>query len=142
MSKKRLTPQMVERIGGPAKGQVEYFDKNMPGFALRVSYSGTKSWVLMTRVRGSSKLLRVTLGEWPTMTLADAHLAAREAKHQAKAGLDPRNIRKQRRVEIQDAEKLTFGRVVDDFLARYAKPKLRDRTIQEYTKLLKGPRTQ
>src|SRR6266508_2561615 len=126
MSKKRLTPQMVERIGGPAKGQVEYFDKNMPGFALRASYSGTKSWILMTRVRGSSKLMRVTLGQWPTLTLADAHLAAREAKHQAKAGLDPRELYKRRQAEMQDAEKLTFSRMVDDFLARYAKPKLRD----------------
>jgi hypothetical protein len=31
MPEKRLTAAMVERISPPAKGQVEYWDKNMPG---------------------------------------------------------------------------------------------------------------
>lgn len=130
---------MVERLAPPSKGQVEYFDKNLPGFALRVSYSGTKSWVLMTRVRG--KLTRLTLGEWPSLTLADAHQAAREAKHQAQGGADPREVRRQRRQDAQQAEKLTFAGMTDDFLARYAKPKLRARTVEEYTRILKGHRT-
>jgi hypothetical protein len=140
MPKKRLTAQMVERTSPPAKGQIEFFDKNLPGFALRVSYSGTKSWILMTRVRGSSKLTRITLGEWPTMSLADAHEEAREAKHQAKAGLDPRDLRRQRQGQAEDAAKLTFGKVADNFLARYAEPKLRARTVDEYRRTLKGYR--
>src|SRR5262245_33156469 len=140
MPKKRLTPAMVERIAPPAKGQAEYFDKSMPGFALRVSYSGTKSWVLMTRVRGCPKLLRVTLGEWPAMTLARAHEEAREAQRQAKAGLDPRDLRQQRQSEVQDAAKLTFARVADDFLTRYAEPKLRARTVDQYRRTLRSAR--
>jgi hypothetical protein len=83
MPKKRLTPAMVDRIAPPAKGQIEYFDRSMPGFALRASYSGTKAWVLMTRVRGSPKLIRMTLGEWPSMSLAEAHEEAREAQKHA-----------------------------------------------------------
>src|SRR5215203_4230986 len=111
MPKKRLTPAMVKRIGLPTKGQVEYFDTSMPGFALRVSYSGTKAWVLMTRVRGSPKLIRMTLGEWPAMSLAEAHEEAREAQRQAKTGRDPRNVRRNRETEVQEAAKLTFAKV-------------------------------
>jgi hypothetical protein len=138
MPQKRLTAAMVERISPPAKGQVEYWDKNMPGFGLRVSYRGTKSWVLMTRVHG--KLTRLTLGEWPTVTLADAHIAATTAKRQAKAGIDPREVERERQSEADEARALTFGAMADQFLERYAKPRLKPRTIEAYTAALKGER--
>ena len=71
MATKRLTAAMVERISPPAKGQVEYWDRSMPGFGLRVSYKGRKAWVVLSRLHG--KLIRVTIGEWPIMTVAQAH---------------------------------------------------------------------
>jgi integrase len=140
MPKKRLTAAMVARIAPPAKGQVEYYDKNMPGFALRVSYRGTKSWVLMTRVDG--KLIRLTLGDADVMTLADAHQAATAAKRAAKAGLDPREQKKQRQAEAVEARKLTFGCMADLFIERHAKPKLRPSTIKAYEFTLKGKLTE
>ena len=139
MPQKRLTAAMVERISPPAKGQVEYWDKSMPGFGLRVSYRGTKSWVLMTRLHG--KLTRLTLGEWPTVSLADAHQAATSAKRQAKAGVDPREFERERQSEADEARALTFGAMADQFLDRYAKPKLRTRTIEGYEAALKGSLT-
>jgi len=138
MPKKRLTAAMVDRISPPGKGQIDYYDRNMPGFALRVSYSGTKSWVLMTRVHG--KLIRLTLGEFPAMSLADAHAAARHAKLAAKAGIDPREQRRQHQTEAADARKLTFGVVADQFVERYARTRLKPRTIEGYMSALKGPR--
>jgi integrase len=131
---------MVKRIAPPTKGQVEYFDTSMPGFALRLSYSGTKAWVLMTRVRGSPKLIRMTLGEWPAMSLAEAHEEAREAQRHAKAGRDPREVRRNRETEVQETAKLTFAKVAGEFLARYAEPKLRARTVEEYRRTFKSPR--
>src|SRR4051812_43494270 len=140
MPKLRLTPAMVKRIAPPTKGQVEYFDTSMPGFALRVSYSGTKAWVLMTRVRGSPKLIRMTLGEWPAMSLAEAHEEARDAQKQARAGRDPRDLRRHRETAAQEAAELTFAKIADEFVARYAKPKLRARTVAEYRRTLKSAR--
>jgi integrase len=140
MPQKRLTAAMVERISPPARGQVEYWDKAMPGFGLRVSYRGTKAWVLMTRIHG--KLARVTLGDADTMTLADAHVAAREAKRQAKGGIDPRVEKRRRQTEADEARALTFGAMADEFLERYAKPRLRPRSIVAYIATLKGERTQ
>ena len=55
----KLTAAAVERIKPPDSGQVDYFDKILLGFGLRVSKSGTKSWFVMTRVHG--KLLRQTV---------------------------------------------------------------------------------
>jgi integrase len=111
----------------------------MPGFALRVSYQGTKSWILMTRVHG--KLIRLTLGEWPVVTLADAHAKAREARQHAKAGTDPREVERQRQLEFSELQQQTFGTMADQFLNRYAKPKLRPRTIEGYEAALKGSLT-
>ena len=53
MATKRLTAAMVERISPPAKGQVEYWDRSLPGFGLRVSYKGRKAWVVLTGCMGS-----------------------------------------------------------------------------------------
>jgi integrase len=141
MPKKRLTAAMVERTSPPAKGQVEYWDKNMPGFALRVSYRGTKSWVLMTRTKGDPKLKRITLGDADVMTLAEAHTAAHEAKRLAKAGIDPREEKRQRQSEADEARALTFGTMADQFIERYARPRLKPRSIIGYTATLKGERT-
>jgi integrase len=139
MPQKRLTAAMVERITPPAKGQIEYWDKNMPGFGLRVSCKGAKAWVLMTRLHG--KLTRLTLGEWPTVTLADAHTAAITAKRQAKAGVDPREAQRLRQNNAEEARQLTFDLMADQFIERYAKPKLRERTIGGYKAALKGKLT-
>ncbi|MFW6028568.1 MAG: tyrosine-type recombinase/integrase, partial [bacterium] len=43
--------------------------------------------------------------------------------------------------EAADARKLTFAIMADQFLDRYARPKLRARTVEEYTRTLKGERT-
>jgi integrase len=142
MPKKRLTAAMVERINPPAKGQVEYWDKNMPGFGLRVSYRGTKAWVLMTRTKGDPKLKRITLGDAYVMTLAEAHAAAREVKRLAKAGIDPREEKRQRQSEADEARALTFSAMADQFLERYARPRLKPRSVVAYIATLKGERTQ
>jgi len=61
-----------------------------------------------------------------------AHEAAAETKRQAKAGIDPREQRQQEQTEAADARKLTFAIMADQFLDRYARPKLRARTVEEY----------
>ena len=75
------------------------------------------------------------------MTLAKAHEAAAGTKRQAKAGIDPREQMQQEQTEAADARQLTFAIMADQFLDRYARPKLRARTVEEYTRTLKGERT-
>src|SRR5262245_49785147 len=47
-----LTAVGVGRIKPPRSGQMEYYDRRLPAFGLRVSYHGTKSWFVMTRLDG------------------------------------------------------------------------------------------
>ena len=76
MPRKMLTAVAVERIKAPKSGRVEHFDKLLPGFALRVTSGGAKSWVIFYRLAGVQ--VRQTLGKYPALDLADAREAARE----------------------------------------------------------------
>src|SRR3954470_18089837 len=111
MPKARLTTLAVDRCKPPAIGQIEYFDTHLPAFGLRVSYSGTKAWIVMTRVNG--KLTRITLGRHPGMSLTEARERARSVVQNAKAGRDPRLLEaEERRRKDQDC-RTTFESVAD-----------------------------
>ena len=82
-----LTSAAVERIKPPATGQTDLFDRGFPGLCLRVSHGGAKAWSYVFRVHG--KVRRVTLGRWPTMSLAEARDAWREARKAVDRGENP-----------------------------------------------------
>jgi integrase len=92
MPRRSLTAPTVARLKPPSQGQVDYFDKGFPGFALRVSYGGGKSFVFFYRIGG--KLRRMTLGTFPALSLAEAREAWRVARQDAAAGRDPARAHK------------------------------------------------
>jgi integrase len=78
----QLTTAAVERFKTAPGARIEYFDKLLPGFALRVSGptpsnpAGSKSWVVFYRFGG--KLQRDTIGKWPVLELGQARDKARK----------------------------------------------------------------
>ena len=139
MPKIRLTATAVDRLQAPQSGQVEFYDTHLPAFGLRVSYSGTKAWFVMTRVDG--KLTRVTLGRYPALSLAEARDKARVAVEHAKAGGDPRQIEAEERRRTEKERHTTFERVAALFMANYVDRELRPNTAREYRRILQGPDT-
>ena len=88
MPRSNLTQLSVERLRPPTEGAVTYWDKMLPGFGLRVSSRGRKTWLCVYRVAG--KPVMETLGTMAVVPrLADARDAAREAMRKAKAGVHP-----------------------------------------------------
>jgi len=140
MPKLRLTSAAVGRFHLPSTGQVEYYDTHLPAFGIRVSYSGTKAWFLMTRV--DRKLTRLTLGRYPAMSLADAREKAREAVHHVHAGRDPRAIRANERWRNENERLTTFEAVGTRFLEHHVARHLRPNTAREYRRVLKGADTE
>ena len=73
----KMTVRAVHAIRPPPSGQVDYWDADTPGFGLRVSAGGRMAWVLM--YRHSNVKRRLTLGTYPTLSLADAREQAGRA---------------------------------------------------------------
>ncbi len=82
MPKVQLTTAAVERFKAAPGVRTEYFDKLLPGFALRVSGptpsnpAGAKSWVVFYRFGGKQR--RDTIGKWPVLELGEARERARK----------------------------------------------------------------
>jgi integrase len=110
----------------PRPKQVDYFDESLPGFGLRVSYNGRKSWIVLYRCNGVKG--RLTLGRFDVVPLVDAREQARDALKAALRGDDP-GVKKHR-----DREAPTFKQLADRYVEEYAKPK--KRTWQKDRRLL------
>jgi integrase len=87
MSRRHLTAAGVSRIKLPVAGQADHFDAGYPGLALRLSYGGSRSWVYFYRWHGKQR--RLTLGTWPSLDLAHAREAWREARKKLSKGEEP-----------------------------------------------------
>jgi integrase len=106
MPQKKLTDAAVKRLKQEEPGRgIEYFDLLLPGFGLRITPKGTKSFVLFTRVRGKQR--RITIGRYPRKSLQEARDEARDILKQISKGIDPREQKEkeQREAERQEAER-------------------------------------
>ena len=87
MAQVNLTETAVAEAGAPAAGRLELWDRGLPGFGLRVTDKGRKSWQLMYRFGGRKR--RMTLGGYPALSLEHARDAALEALRDLAKGRDP-----------------------------------------------------
>jgi hypothetical protein len=70
-----LTDVSVRSLKPPLKGQKVYFDSALPGFGIRVSYAGAKSWIVVV----GAQRRYITLARYPDVTLKEARAAAKQA---------------------------------------------------------------
>src|SRR5262245_9745959 len=93
-----MTIDLTDRgIKGLKPRDVPFYvsDLKRPGLQLRVALDGSKSWSVRYRVNG--RLRRLTLGDFPTIELADARKSAKDARKQALSGADPAEEKQERR---------------------------------------------
>lgn len=115
----RFTQEAIDRLGKPSDGRIDYRDTHLPGFRLRVTNKGKKTYSVVTRIRGGDQI-RVTLGEHPDDKdaakgrLKEMRDKARDTISMAEAGKDPR------KKELSDPENAyTVQRAADLFVKRY-----------------------
>src|SRR3989442_15931059 len=70
MPTRTFTAQTVHALK-PHATRVDYFDRTTPGFGLRITPAGVKTWFFMCRVNGA-RLRRWPIGRDPTLSVADA----------------------------------------------------------------------
>ena len=83
---KALTTKGIEALKKPAT-RTEIPDAGLSGLYLVVQPTGSKTWALRARIGG--KPVKLTLGKWPVMGLADARTAAATALERIERGEDP-----------------------------------------------------
>jgi integrase len=117
----KLTAMAVANAKPPASGRIEYWDAALPGFGLRVTDKGAKSWTVLFRAPDGQQR-RVTLGKYPILPLADARDLARDVLLQVEKGIDPAARKAEERRLRSDRSDRRFQLVVEEFIERHAKP--------------------
>ena len=112
VKQKRLTPRFINSVKKATDGtRAEFRDTEVKAFALRVTESGAKSYVMNMRWPGSKVPMRRTIGDAAMMTLADARKIAREWLALVEKGIDPREkAREEAEAEARERA-ITFASV-------------------------------
>lgn len=96
-----ITKKMLKEALAPGY----YRDSTLPGFCLRVRANGKKTYVVRRKVRGSQKVVVVTLGDPAVMPLEKARIAASEYILQLQKGEDPLIARREQTAAKDAQEK-------------------------------------
>jgi integrase len=131
-----LTDLTVRSLKPPTRGQKDYADDGLPGFAVRVSQGGTKTFTL---TYGSPRK-RVTLGRFGIITLAQAREKARQLlAHRTLHGDRPPALTFEEaltlflRVHCAEHNRPSTAMETERLLRRHALPVLGPRTLEEIT---------
>lgn len=115
--KKKLTELAVARLKPPASGRLEVWDTTLPGFGLRLTAAGRRSYVVALRKPGAKHPSRLKVGEPGEISLADARAQARELM------ANP--------VSVPTPKTATVAEAVEEFVARHVAPNRRERSGRE-----------
>jgi integrase len=118
---KRHIDSLVWRADGPGQQILYDNDENLPrgkepplgGFGVRVYPSGTKTFVLRYRPKGSGQVRYLVLGKYGALTVDQARALARAAHSAAASGADPAGDRRKER------ERERVGERVKDLCSLY-----------------------
>lgn len=119
MPQVKITARNAPTLPTPAEGNIEYFDIILPGFGLRVSSKGRRTWFARYRIKGRKAKGSMSLGTVNDLDLADARDRAKDAFRAARKGLDPAEpVRRERHAE-------TFKELAERYIDEYAKKRKR-----------------
>jgi hypothetical protein len=92
---------------------------------LRITAEGAKSWCVRRRVKGGPPM-RITLGAYPALSLAEARRLARKAITDLLSGVDPRE-----RMRADAVQEMTLAGALDGYL-ELRKARLKASTAASY----------
>ena len=103
----KLTDAAIRGLEPPAKGATLIFDEHRdapPGFAVKITSSGTVSHVLRYTNPDNGRRRVIVIGQWPAWTVAAARIRGAEIRRKIDAGTDPLAERAARRADPTFAE--------------------------------------
>jgi integrase len=123
-----LTHRSIEALR-PAEAPYRVPDQRWKGLAVRVAPSGVKTWDLAYRIRGTSKMRRLSLGRTTDVSLEQARERANELTKAARGSRDL--IAEENEARDAAASQITVERLIDLYLRRRVVGRLRTATAIE-----------
>jgi len=114
----KLTDAHVRNLK-PRAARYEVWESR--GFGVRVTPQGVKTFVFLYRFQGKPR--RLSLGNYPRMSLAEAHKGFAEAREMLAQGIDPGTKAVAERQEERKAP--TVADLAAEYLEKWAKPRKR-----------------
>jgi integrase len=114
---KELGSLQVMRLSHPGKGgNVTCAVGGVDGLQLQITPTIARSWLLRMIVAGKRR--NIGLGSYPTVSLAQAREAAREARALVRQGIDPVEQKRRATAELvlRQAHRITFSETMEQFL--------------------------
>ncbi|MCE7914879.1 MAG: DUF4102 domain-containing protein [Nitrosomonas sp. PRO4] len=124
----KITKSYVDKLSTPATGQAFIRDIELKGFAVRITSTGAKSFILEKRIDG--KVKRVTLGRYPELTVEQARKEAHKLLGHIATGRNPIAEKKQ-----EVLKSTTLKQAFDDFVE--VRKNLKERTLYDYRRLMR-----
>jgi Arm DNA-binding domain len=124
----KLTKRLVDAIK-TVERRVIYYDTELKSFGVKITPTGSKSWCVEYRPRGSARSTpkrRMVLGSTRALTPDQARSAARKVLAAVALGEDPAALRSRER------EMPTFSQFADRYLGEEAAAKLKPRSLVNY----------
>jgi integrase len=120
MSKRTLNDKILKSLK-PAKSGDRYaiMDAIVPGFGVRVTDKGHRTFVLVARFPGASNPTRRAIGAYGELTLEAARTEARRWLELIQAGKDPAAEEERAKRETLRKHKHTFAAVAEEFIKRH-----------------------
>lgn len=122
-NKINFTKSFINELKLPGAGKrLVYHDSKVTGLQLRVTSKGTKTFSLYRRIKNSSPV-RVTIGQYPYISIEQARKIAATHNTSVERGEDPALSKREGKAE------LNFDQLFSEYIERYAK--ITKRTWQE-----------
>lgn len=127
--KKMITERMVKSVK-PAAATYIVYDNQIRGFGVRVTPTGTVSFVLNYSVHGRER--RLTLGRYPEISATMARQEALDRRREIYDGHDPLATRNRARAVP------TIAQFSEEYLQRHAEPEKRPISVRDDRRRLKA----
>ena len=85
--RRKLDDRMVRDAAPPRNGNRITYDTRLPGFGLRITATGSRSFVFNYRTKGRER--RITIGHYPAWTVLAARKQAEQLRREIDMGADP-----------------------------------------------------
>lgn len=93
----KITKSFVEKTPYSEKGQVAYWERAMPGFAI-VFGKTAKTFIIQKDL--NARTCRYTIGRFPHVTVEEARVMAREKLYLITKGIDPNEAEREKRKDL------------------------------------------